>query len=127
MTENARVALVVDDSRSVRQQVGLALEQAGFKVKEAEDGRDGVHKLNADDSISLLVLDVNMPVMNGMEMLAQVKADGKNKDLPVIMLTTEGSPDMIKEARNAGAAGWVLKPFKADKLVAAAEKLVPRA
>lgn len=115
--------LVVDDSATVRQQVGMALSQAGFEVLEAVDGIDGAGQVAANDDLKLVICDVNMPRMNGLEMLEQVKDDGSNADLPVIMLTTEGDPALIARAKKAGAKGWIVKPFKAELLVNAARKL----
>lgn len=115
--------LVVDDSETVRQQVGMALRQAGFEVAEATDGQDGLTKIEQDRGISLVILDVNMPRMNGLEMLERVKAKADFATLPVLMLTTEGQPALVDRAKKAGAKGWVVKPFKADLLVAAARKL----
>lgn len=115
--------LVVDDSPTVRQQVKLALVQAGFKVEEAFDGLDGAEKIEAANDISMVICDVNMPRMNGLEMLERVKGGGKRAGLPIVMLTTEGQPALIRRAKAAGAKGWIVKPFKADQLVMAAKKL----
>jgi two-component system chemotaxis response regulator CheY len=115
--------LVVDDSPSVRQQVGLALQQAGFSVVEAVDGADGATKISTDKGISAVICDINMPRMNGLEMLEKVKGDPNNQALPIIMLTSEGQPALIERAKKAGAKGWIVKPFKADLLVAAVKKL----
>lgn len=115
--------LVVDDSVTVRQQVRLALGQSGFQVVDAVDGVDGRHKLETVDDIGLVICDVNMPRMGGLELLELVKSQPKHAALPVVMLTTEGQPALIKRARKAGAKGWIVKPFKANLLVEAARKL----
>ena len=115
--------LVVDDSSAVRQQVSIALTQAGFEVVEATDGVDGAEKIKGGPDISLVICDVNMPRMNGLEMLESVKTVAQNANLPIIMLTTEGQPALIKRAKAAGAKGWIVKPFEAEALVAAAHKL----
>ncbi|MGC4067636.1 MAG: response regulator [Polyangiaceae bacterium] len=115
--------LVVDDSATVRQQVGLALTQAGFDILEAVDGMDGVEKMNHANDIALVICDVNMPRMNGLEMLEKVAAERKGAMVPVVMLTTEGQPELVERAKRAGAKGWIVKPFKAELLVAAAKKL----
>ena len=115
--------LVVDDSSAVRQQVSVALGQAGFEVVEATDGVDGADKIRSDRELAMVICDVNMPRMNGLEMVEAVKAEASNADLPIIMLTTEGQPELIKRAKAAGAKGWIVKPFKAEMLVATAQKL----
>lgn len=119
--------LVVDDSATVRQQVGMALVQAGFEVVEAVDGMDGADKVNSVADIALIICDVNMPRMNGLEMLEKIRLETKNAALPVVMLTTEGQPELVERAKKAGAKGWIVKPFKAELLVAAAKKLTQAA
>jgi len=116
--------LIVDDSPTVRQQVSIALQQVGFDVLEAGDGGEGIAKITADQGICMVILDVNMPRMNGLEMLEKIKQDGQNTALQVIMLTSEGQRTLIERARKAGAKGWIVKPFKADLLVAAVQKLL---
>jgi two-component system chemotaxis response regulator CheY len=113
--------LVIDDSATVRQQVGLALAQAGFQVIEAVDGYDAIAKVDA--TVAMLICDVNMPRMNGLEMLEKLRTDARWHKLPVVMLTTEGQPGLIERAKKAGAKGWIIKPFKAELLVAAVQRL----
>jgi two-component system chemotaxis response regulator CheY len=113
--------LVIDDSPTVRQQVGLALSQAGFQVVEAVDGVDAIAKVDA--SIAMLICDVNMPRMNGIELLEKLRGDARWKALPVVMLTTEGQPGLIERAKKAGVKGWIIKPFRADLLVAAVQRI----
>lgn len=115
--------LVVDDSATVRQQVTIALAQAGFEVSEAEDGQAGVEAIEGDPDLSMVICDINMPHMNGLDMLERVKGGGQRPELPIIMLTTEVQPALIRRARAAGAKGWIVKPFKAEQLVNAARKL----
>ena len=119
----ARKVLVVDDSSTVRQQVGMVLTQAGFQVLESVDGVDGCNKISTNADLSLVICDVNMPQMNGIELIESVMKDGKNASLPIIMLTTEGQPALIERAKKAGAKGWMVKPFKPDLLLAAANKV----
>lgn len=118
----SKKVLVVDDSQSVRQQVSLALKQAGYEIIEAVDGEDGAQKINSTPDLSMVISDVNMPKMNGLEMLESVSKK-LEAGLPVVMLTTEGQPTLIKRAKAAGAKGWVVKPFKAAQLVATVDKL----
>jgi two-component system, chemotaxis family, chemotaxis protein CheY len=116
--------LVVDDSPTIRQQVGRALAEAGYEVIEAADGVDGIDKIETDRGIGIVILDINMPRMNGLEMLEKVKQHDHNEHLPVIMLTSEGQKSMIERAKKAGAKGWIVKPFKSDLLVGAVRKLI---
>jgi two-component system chemotaxis response regulator CheY len=115
--------LVVDDSATVRQQVSAALGQAGFEVIEAIDGVDGVNKIAKNPGIGAVVCDINMPNLNGIEMVQQVKANGANASLPILMLTTEGVPALMQRAKQAGAKAWITKPFKAEVLVSAIRAL----
>jgi two-component system chemotaxis response regulator CheY len=115
--------LVVDDSRTVRQQVGSILTEAGYEVVEASDGVEGVETIAATPDLSLVICDVNMPKLSGVDMLAQVKQDPKHAGLQVLMLTTEGQPALVARAKAAGARGWIVKPFKQDLLLAAVRKL----
>ncbi|HEX4476799.1 MAG TPA: response regulator [Polyangiaceae bacterium] len=115
--------IVIDDSATVRQQVAVALIQAGFEVIEAADGDEGVEVIGRTADAAMVICDVNMPRMNGLELLEAVKKDGKNASLPVLMLTTEGQPQLIERAKKSGAKGWVVKPFKPELLVAAVKKL----
>ena len=113
--------LVVDDSDTVRQQVRQALVPAGYEIVEAVDGLDGLEKIRASHDLSLVLCDVNMPRMTGLEMIAQVHGEGITT--PVIMLTSEGQPSLIRRARESGAKGWIVKPFKLDLLLAAVNKV----
>ncbi|HXT16111.1 MAG TPA: response regulator [Gemmatimonadaceae bacterium] len=118
-----KTILVVDDSGTVRQQVSLALKQAGFTTVQATDGREGLAAIDTDRSIAMVVCDVNMPNMNGLEMVEQVKRKPENKALPILMLTTEAQPSLVKRAKDAGAVGWMVKPFDANQLVQTAKHL----
>ena len=119
--------LVIDDSETIRQQVKHALAATGYEIIEAIDGVDGLEKLRTRNDIDMALCDVNMPRMNGLDMIAEVQRTGSR--IPILMLTTEGQPSLIKRAREAGAKGWIVKPFKPELLVAAVTKLVdsPRA
>ena len=114
--------LVIDDSETIRQQVKQALAATGYEIIEAVDGVDGLEKLRAVADLDMALCDVNMPRLNGLDMIAEVQRTGPK--IPILMLTTEGQPSLIKRAREAGAKGWIVKPFKPELLVAAVMKLI---
>jgi two-component system, chemotaxis family, chemotaxis protein CheY len=119
--------LVVDDSLLVRQQVGRTLLTGGFTIVEATDGVDALQKLVANPDVKLVVCDVNMPRMNGIEFLEALRKEPKNAAVTVVMLTTEGQTELIQRAKSLGARGWIVKPFKPDLLLTAAKKLTATA
>ncbi len=115
--------LIVDDSETIRQQLSRGLGEAGFDVIEAADGVHGLEQVAAHANLSLIVLDVNMPRLNGLDMLDRLKTDPKAASVPVLILTTEAQQALIDRAKKAGARGWVIKPVKMDLLVKAVSKL----
>ena len=117
----SKTILVVDDSGSFRTIVKLALMTAGYAVIEAVDGKDACTKLDA--KINVIVCDVNMPNMDGLEFLRHVKTQQAHKFTPVIMLTTESQEDKKAEGRAAGAKAWITKPFQPSQLVDAVNRL----
>ena len=119
----AKKILIVDVSSTVRQQLSIALGQAGFATIEAVNGVDALSKINDNKDVAMVVCDVNMPQMGGIEFLETMKREGKYPTLPILMLTTEGQPALMDQAKKAGAKGWMVKPFKPDLLVATANKL----
>jgi two-component system, chemotaxis family, chemotaxis protein CheY len=116
--------LVVDDSRPIRQEITTALTEAGYEVVEAEDGAQGLAAARARRDIALVICDINMPKMTGLEVLAALKGDASSASLPVVMLTTEGNIELIRQAKRLGAKGWVVKPFKTGQLVAVVRRMV---
>lgn len=116
--------LVVDDSSTVRNEVGDFLTKSGMSVALAVDGRDGLTKLKSDPSIKLVVCDVNMPNMDGLTMAEKVRSELHNQSVNIIMLTTENSPAMKERGKAAGIKGWIVKPFKGDAVLATFKKLV---
>lgn len=118
-----KTILVVDDSGTVRQQVSMALKQAGFAIVEAADGQEALAAIASNRAIDMVVCDVNMPNLNGLEMVEKLKSNPEHKALPILMLTTEGQPSMIRRAKEAGAVGWIVKPFDANQLVQTAKHL----
>jgi two-component system chemotaxis response regulator CheY len=115
--------LVVDDSESARQQVGLVLTRAGYSVVEAVDGMEGLAALQ-EGGITIVLTDVNMPRMNGLEMLESLRRDPAHATTPVVMLTLERHPALIDRAKQAGAQGWIVKPFNAENLLSEVDRLV---
>ena len=118
-----KTILIVDDSLTVRQQVSMTLTMAGYQVIEACDGQDGVDRVRGTPNIAMVLCDLNMPRMNGLEFLENVRKQGAYAALPVVMLTTEGQADLIQRAKGLGAKGWITKPFKPDLLIAVVKKL----
>lgn len=115
--------LVVDDSSTVRNEVGDFLTKNGLNVALAVDGRDGLAKLKADPGIKLVVSDVNMPNMDGLTMAEKIRSELNNNTVSIIMLTTENSPIMKERGKAAGIKGWIVKPFKGDAVLATFKKL----
>jgi len=115
--------LVVDDSSTVRNEVGDFLKGNGLSVAFAVDGRDGLSKLQGDSGIKLIVCDVNMPNMDGLTMAEKVRSELHNSAVNIIMLTTENSPVMKERGKAAGIKGWIVKPFKGDAVLATFKKL----
>ncbi|RYC32151.1 response regulator [Lichenibacterium minor] len=115
--------LTVDDSPSVRQLVRIVLEGAGYTVLEAENGQDGLAKAKATPP-DLVITDLNMPVMNGLDFIRALRATPAVLGVPIVFLTTESNDALKQEAKAAGATGWITKPFKPEQVLAAAAKLV---
>jgi two-component system chemotaxis response regulator CheY len=115
--------IVVDDSDTVRRQVCAALESAGYRTVEASDGLQGLRVAEENADACVIISDLNMPNLGGIDMIAKLKNGGKNANLAALMLTTEGDPDLVKRAKIAGARAWIVKPFRADLLVATVRKL----
>ncbi|MEO0649100.1 MAG: response regulator [Planctomycetota bacterium] len=116
--------LIVDDSTTMRQQVKQAIAADGYEIAEAADGQEALELLRGDTTVKVVVLDVNMPRMNGIELIEALKEEGRmDSGLQVVMLTTEGHAELIGRAKAAGAKGWIVKPFKAEMLAAAVKKM----
>jgi len=120
----AKTILIVDDSSSLRIVVRIALTRAGYEVLEAEDGVQGLKALDKALKVNLIVSDVNMPNMDGITFVTQVKQHPKHRFIPVIMLTTEGEEDAKNRGRLAGAKAWMVKPFNPPQLLDAVSKLL---
>ena len=119
----SKTVLVVDDSTSLRQVVGMTLKSQGFEVIEGCDGKDALTKLDGR-KVHLIVSDLNMPNMDGLTFVREVKKMAAYKFVPIIMLTTESDDKLNSEWQAAGLKAWMVKPFKPDTLLAAVQKLV---
>lgn len=119
----AKTVMIVDDSLSVRNVVGIALKGAGYDVLAAEDGKDALSKLTGQ-KVHLIISDVNMPNMNGIDFVKNLKQLPAYKFTPVIMLTTESGEDKKSQGQAAGAKAWVVKPFQPPQLLNAVSKLI---
>ncbi len=119
----AKTIMVVDDSASLRQVVGIALKGAGYDVIEGCDGRDALSKLTGQ-KVHLVISDVNMPNMDGISFVKALKALPAYRFTPVIMLTTESAEGKKAEGQAAGAKAWVVKPFRPEVMLNAVQKLV---
>lgn len=120
-----KTILVVDDSSSLRSLVKMSLSRAGFDVLEAPDGRQALSQLDQAAKVHLVVSDVNMPTMDGITFLQEVKKHPRHRFTPVIMLTTEDSGGRMAQARAAGAKAWLTKPFNPPMLLDAVSRVLP--
>lgn len=120
-----KTILTVDDSRTMRDMLKLALTDAGHTVIQAEDGVHGVEVLAQADNVDVIITDINMPRMDGYGFIDHVRKDPKNRGIPILVLTTESEPAKKQRARDAGATGWIVKPFDPVKLVAAIRRVSP--
>ncbi len=116
--------LVADDSKSMRQLIDFTLQGAGYRVVSAEDGVQAMEMMKGQ-KIDLVVTDFNMPNLDGMGVLKQLREDAATKSIPVVMLTTEAEMDKVVEAKNAGINGWIIKPFEPTKLTSTVKELLP--
>ncbi len=118
-----KTVLTVDDSASVRQMVRLTLSGAGYQVKEAGDGAEGLRQAQATP-MNMVVTDLNMPVMDGMTFIRELRKLPAYKGVPIIFLTTESDAARKMEAKQAGATGWITKPFEQAQLLAIVKKVL---
>lgn len=115
--------LAVDDSSSMRQMVSFTLKGAGHNVVEAADGQDALNKAKSQQ-FDLVITDVNMPVMDGITFIRNLRGEANYKFTPMLMLTTESAADKKAEGKAAGATGWIVKPFNPDQLLATVGKVL---
>lgn len=118
--------MVIDDSPTIRVSVELALKQIGLLIKQAENGQDALNKINelksGGEEIVLCISDINMPVLNGIEFITEFRK--VDKFTPVVVLTTEAEKDIIQKGKEAGASGWIIKPFQAEDLINVVKRFV---
>lgn len=119
----AKTILTVDDSASMRSMLEFTLTEAGFSVVSAEDGEDGITKLDGT-TIDMIITDLNMPKMDGIEFIKKARAMSAYKFTPIVMLTTESEAAKKQEGKAAGANGWIVKPFNPDKLIAVVNRVI---
>ena len=115
--------MTVDDSASVRQMVSFTLKGAGYEVVEAKDGKDALSKVNGTQ-VQMVITDLNMPNLDGIGLIKELRAKPGFKFIPIIMLTTESQDTKKQEGKAAGATGWIVKPFKSDQLLAVVKKVL---
>ena len=117
-----KVAASIDDSKTMREMVSFTLKGQGFEVIEAEDGQKGLDVLQSRE-VDVIITDLNMPNMNGIELIKALRATDKHKFTPILMLTTEADETKKVEGKTAGATGWIVKPFNPEKLIQVVNKV----
>ncbi|BCA54760.1 chemotaxis regulator transmitting signal to flagellar motor component [Nitrospira sp. KM1] len=121
----AKTALVVDDSPTMRQMVSFTLTNAGFQVVEAEHGKDAVKKVSDGRKMDIVVTDLNMPEMDGITLIKELRKIPVFRFTPILMLTTESAEDKKRSGKEAGATGWIVKPFDPEVLLKTIAKVLP--
>jgi two-component system, chemotaxis family, chemotaxis protein CheY len=119
----ANSIMTVDDSAVMRQTVSYTLRNAGYDVFEAVDGEDALAKLT-ETSVRMVITDLNMPRMDGLELIRRLRALPSYKFTPIVLLTTESQPERKQQGKAAGATGWIVKPFSPEQLLAVVKKVV---
>jgi len=121
----SKTALIVDDSPTMRQMVAFTLTNAGFTVIQAEDGKDAVNKVSAGMKLDIVVTDLNMPEMDGIALIKELRKLTTFKFTPILMLTTESASEKKVAGKEAGATGWIVKPFNPEVLLKTIAKVMP--
>jgi two-component system chemotaxis response regulator CheY len=121
----AKRILAVDDSKTMRDMVSFTLRNAGFEVTEAEDGKDALRALGNGNKFDLIITDLNMPNMDGFALIDAVRAQASYKFVPILILTTESDQQKKDRGKEAGATGWIVKPFNPEKLLQVVNKVCP--
>lgn len=121
----SKLVLTVDDSRTMRDMLRMALTDAGYNVVQADDGQHGTEVLAAHPDVDVIITDINMPRMDGYAFIEHVRQKTSSSTTPILVLTTESEPAKKQRAREAGATGWIVKPFDPQKLAAAVARVAP--
>jgi len=121
----AKKILTVDDSKTMREMVSFTLKGAGYEVTEAEDGKDALRVLAEGLKVDLIITDLNMPQMDGFDLITALRSNPAHKYVPILILTTESDPAKKERGKAAGATGWIVKPFNPEKLVQVVTKVCP--
>lgn len=119
----AKKILIVDDSAAIRQSISFILKQEGYETLEASDGMEALDSLQNMEGLDLIITDVNMPNLDGISFIRRARELPKFKFTPIIVLTTESQGSKMNEGKEAGATGWIVKPFNADKLLGIVKKV----
>ncbi len=119
----AKTILTVDDSGSLRQMVAFSLKAAGYDVVQAVDGQDGLNRAK-EKTVDLVLTDQNMPVMDGLTLITNLRNLASYQRVPILMLTTESSDEMKAKGKAAGANGWLVKPFDPKRLIEVVQKVI---
>ena len=115
--------MTVEDSTSLREMISFVMKEAGYDVVEAQDGQDALSKMNGSP-VDMVITDLNMPIMNGIELTKSLRSNPKYKFIPIVFLTTESQIQKKDAAKDAGATGWIVKPFKPDHLLKVIKKVL---
>ncbi len=121
----SKLVLTVDDSKTMRDMLRAALTDAGYRVVQADDGQHGTEVLAANPEVDVIITDINMPRMDGYAFIEHVRHTTSSRTTPILVLTTESEPAKKQRAREAGATGWIVKPFDPRKLAAAVARVAP--
>jgi len=116
--------LIVDDSTAIRQSITYILNQEGYETVEAKDGLEAFQSLGGLGKLDLIITDVNMPNMDGITFIRKTRELAAFKFVPILVLTTESQGSKMNEGKEAGATGWIVKPFSADKLLGVVKKVI---
>lgn len=120
-----KTVITIDDASTIRRMISFTLRGAGHEVIEAVDGMDGLSQLKSR-AVDLVISDINMPRMDGIELTRQLRALDRHRSTPILLLTTESDPAMKAKGKQAGATGWLVKPFQQDQLLAVVAKVLAR-